>query len=106
MFAAPTPGARLALAASWPEGRRPPTHLGEAAERALSERRGIVLKREAADETAANRHTGYDVAYPIQTNGEVRGVVALDIEPRPEGDLEAVLRQLQWGAGWLELLAH
>jgi hypothetical protein len=89
-----------------PEGRRPPASLGEAAEQALSERRGVVLRREAgADPTTPGRDR-YDVAYPIQAKGETYGAVALDIAPRPERDLEAVLRQLQWGAGWLELLAH
>ncbi|MGH7346044.1 MAG: hypothetical protein ACREK4_14110, partial [Candidatus Rokuibacteriota bacterium] len=106
IFAAPSPGARFAPAASWPDGRRPPAHLGEAAERALSDRRGIVLKREAADDTATPAQDRYDVAYPIQAGGDVYGVVALDLAPRPERDLEGVLRQLQWGAGWLELLAH
>ncbi|MGH7302964.1 MAG: HlyD family efflux transporter periplasmic adaptor subunit [Candidatus Rokuibacteriota bacterium] len=106
IFAAPSPGARFAPAASWPDGRRPPAHLGEAAERALSDRRGIVLKREAADETATPARDRYDVAYPIQAGGDVYGVVALDLAPRPERDLEGVLRQLQWGAGWVELLAH
>src|SRR5262249_9316581 len=105
VFSAPTPGARLTPTTSWPEGRRAPAQLAEAAERALSERRGIVLKQQAGDEVPATRH-GYDVAYPIQTKGEVREVVALAIEARPAGDIEAVLRQLQWGAGWLELLAH
>jgi hypothetical protein len=100
------PGARFAPTASWPEGRRTPAHLGEAAEQALTERRGIVLKREAADDSAAPGRDRYAVAYPIQADGNLYGVVALDIAPRPERDLEAVLRQLQWGAGWLELLAH
>jgi len=106
VFAAPSPGARFAPAASWPEGRRPPAHLGEAAERAISERRGIVLKREAEDEASAPSRERYDVACPIQAGGDVYAVVALDIAARPERELEGVLRQLQWGAGWLELLAH
>ena len=106
VFAAPSPGARFAPTAFWPEGRRSSVHLGEAAERAVSERRGIVLKREAGDDATTSNRERYDVAYPIQAKGEVYGVVALDIASRPERDLETVLRQLQWGAGWLELLAH
>jgi hypothetical protein len=106
IFTAPSPGARFAPAASWPEGHRPTAHLGETAERALSERRGIVLKREAPVDGATPNRDRYDVAYPIQAGGEVYGVVALDLAPRPERDLEGVLRQLQSGAGWLELLAH
>ena len=103
--ASPATG-RLAPAAFWPDGSRAAAHLAEAAERALAERRGIVLKREASGDPSAPSRDRYDVAYPIQANGRVQGVVALDIAPRPEPELEAVLRQLQWGAGWLEVLAH
>jgi len=97
---------RFAPAAFWPEGRRAAAHLAEAVERAIAERRGIVLKREAGGDAPAPGRERYDVAYPIQASGKVYGVVALDIAPRPEPELEAVLRQLQWGAGWLEVLAH
>jgi hypothetical protein len=106
VFAASSPGARFTPTATWPEGRRPPASLGEAAEQALSERRGVVLRREAGADSTSPGRDRYDVAYPIQARGEIYGAAALDIAPRPERDLEAVLRQLQWGAGWLELLAH
>ena len=103
--ASPSTG-RFAPAAFWPEGRRAAAHLAEAAERALAERRGVVLKREVDGDRSLPSRERYDVAYPIQADGKVSGVVALDIAPRPEPELEAVLRQLQWGAGWLELLVH
>ena len=96
----------MAPAAFWPDGSHATSHLAEAAERALAERRGIVLKREAGGHPSAPSRDRYDVAYPIQANGRVQGVVALDIAPRPAPELEAVLHQLQWGAGWLELLVH
>ena len=97
---------RFAPAAFWPEGRRAAAHLAEAVERALAERRGVVLKREAGGDSQAPGRERYDVAYPIQASGKVYGVVALDIAPRSEPELEAVLRELQWGAGWLEVLVH
>lgn len=97
---------RFAPAAFWPEGRRAAAHLAEAVERALAERRGVVLKREAGGDSRAPGRERYDIAYPIQASGKVYGVVALDIAPRSEPELEAVLRELQWGAGWLEVLVH
>lgn len=104
---AASPGTgRFAPAAFWPDGSRAAAHLAEAAERALAERRGVVLKREAGGDATAPGRERYDVAYPIQANGKLHGVVALDIAPRPAPELEAVLRQLQWGAGWLEVLVH
>lgn len=103
--AAPATG-RLAPAAFWPDGTRTTARLAEAAERALAERRGIVLKRETGGDHSSPGRERYDVAYPIQAGGKIYGVVALDIAPRPKPELEAVLRQLQWGAGWLEVLVH
>lgn len=97
---------RFAPAAFWPEGRRAAAHLAEAVERALAERRGVVLKRETGGDSPAPGRERYDVAYPIQASGKVYGVVALDIAPRSEPELDAVLRELQWGAGWLEVLVH
>ena len=103
--ASPSTG-RLTPAAFWPDGSRAAAHLAEAADRALAERRGIVLKREGSSDPAAPARERYDVAYPIQANGRVQGVVALDIATRPEPELQTVLQQLQWGAGWLEVLFH
>ncbi|MGH2358137.1 MAG: hypothetical protein ACRDGJ_09015, partial [Candidatus Limnocylindria bacterium] len=73
------------------------------AERALAERRWLVMPRPARQGDTASR-ARYDVAYPIQVSGRLLGVVALDIVPRQEPDLQRVLRQLQWGASWLEVL--
>lgn len=103
--ASPATG-RFAPAAFWPDGSRAAAHLAEAVDRALAERRGVVLKREAGGDPSAPGRERYDVAYPIQASGKLHGVVALDIAPRPEPELNTVLRQLQWGAGWLEVLVH
>jgi len=103
--ASPATG-RFAPAAFWPEGRRVATHLAEAVERALAERRGVVLKRQAAGDHPIPGRERYDVAYPIQAGGTTYGVVALDIAQRPQPELEATLRHLQWGSGWLEVLVH
>ncbi len=44
------------------------------------------------------------MAYPIEAVGKLRGVVVLDVAPRSETELQAVLRQLHWGAAGLEVL--
>jgi multidrug resistance efflux pump len=98
------PTGSYAPAAYWPDARRNVKHLAEVAERALGERHGLVIKREP--EPGTSDHDRYDVAYPIQIQGQPHGVVAIDITARPEPEIEAVIRQLQWGAGWLEVLLH
>ena len=47
---------------------------------------------------------GFHVAYPIEAVGKLRGVVVLDVAPRSEPELQAVLRQLHWGAAGLQVL--
>jgi RND family efflux transporter MFP subunit len=96
----------FAPVAFWPDGRRNVQHLAEVVARVLAERRGRMLKREIAPGPNAFASHRYDVAYPIQVGGKLYGVVALDVSPRPEAELQAVLYQLQWGSGWLEALVR
>ncbi len=89
--------------AIWPSPRRNMKYLAPTAERALVERRGLLVRQESngtPDGTAAER---YDVAYPVEVSGKLYGVVVLDVAPRPEPQLQAVLRRLQWGFAWLEV---
>ncbi|HEV7476542.1 MAG TPA: HlyD family efflux transporter periplasmic adaptor subunit [Burkholderiales bacterium] len=89
------PGAEaFAPIAAWPEGARERS-VGEIAERALREGRGLVEGRD---------NEAYQIAYPVRLDGAVRGVVALEIAWREAAELQAAMRQLQWGAGWLEVL--
>jgi RND family efflux transporter MFP subunit len=80
--------------AYWPEGRRDRAALGELVERALHEGRGVVEPH----------GSDYRLAYPVRVEGRVRGVVGMEISGRDELQLQAAMRQLQWGAGWLEVL--
>ena len=81
-------------AAIWPDVRRDMSYLTHAAQRALVEQRGLVIPANAANAAG----DGFHVAYPIEAVGKLRGVVVLDVAPRSEPELQAVLRQLHWGA--------
>lgn len=70
----------------------------------MAERHGLLLKQEPHSSAGIPSFEQCHVAYPIQFGERVHGVVALDIAPRPEAELQAVMRQLQWGAAWLEVL--
>ena len=102
VLGAPDTG-QYAPVAFWPEGHRNLRHLAEVAERSLTERHGLVVPCSARGEGGGRLR--YDIAYPIQHGGKLLGVVALDVVPRQERDLQAALRQLQWGAAWLEVVA-
>jgi RND family efflux transporter MFP subunit len=91
-------------AAIWPDTQHGAKHLTGAAERALRDRRGLLLRREPDGDAGSPPSERYDVAYPIEVQGRLHGVVVLGIAARPERELQAVLRQLHWGAAWLEVL--
>lgn len=80
--------------AYWPEGHRDRAALAEILERALREGRGLVEPH----------GRDYRIAYPVRVDGRLRGVVGMEIEGRDERELQAAMRQLQWGAGWLEVM--
>ena len=80
-------------AAYWPDEASFDTSLSAAAERALTERKGVVL----------GQGEGAQVAYPVTVDDQLFGVVAVALRGTP-GDVRDVLRQLQWGVAWLEVL--
>jgi len=86
--------------AVWPDVRRQMDHLSGAAEKALNERRGILMTHEAvlADGTRQERR---HVAFPIEVNKKLFGAVVLEVVPQSKANLEGLLRQLHWGTGWL-----
>src|SRR3989344_6074836 len=82
-------------AAVWPDASHNMQYLGPAAERTLKERRGIVV---GADGSSAPKHDEPAcVGYPIEVTGALHGAVVLDLQPRPEKELQHALRLLHWG---------
>lgn len=88
--------------ATWPEGRRNLKHLTKTAERTLAERRGFVVRGEPAEGEPQDGH--YEIGYPIEARGALHGAAVLEITPKSEAKLQGMMRQLHWGAAWLELL--
>ena len=95
------PGAAaFAPVAFYPEQPRDRAHLARISERALKQGRGVVEPVAAA----AGAEPRYQLAYPVRLEGKVQGVVGVDIQWRPEPQLQSAMRDLQWGSGWLEVL--
>lgn len=91
--------------AFWPEGRRDRSHLVGITERALREGRGLVEPKAAGESgTSLPDQPDYQLAYLLRVDGTVRGVVGMELGWRDEAQLQAAMRRLQWGAGWLEVL--
>jgi RND family efflux transporter MFP subunit len=84
-------------AAVWPDAARNMQYLAPAAEKALNERRGVLLPRDAK---AAAREPGALVGYPIEVSGTLRAALALDLSG-PEPALQQALRLVHWASAWL-----
>src|SRR5688500_12365246 len=78
VVAGSTGASRFVPVAVWPEGQ-PTQHLAQVAERALAERRGLVLRgaREVAASGVSDERV--DVAFPIGIDGRLHGVVAMEV---------------------------
>ena len=87
--------------ATWPEGRRNLKHLTNTAERTLADRRGLVLR---CDPPEGETHDHYEIGYPLEVRGALHGATVLELIPKSEVTLQGMMRQLHWGAAWLELL--
>lgn len=90
--------------AVWPDVRRSMTHLTGAAERAVTERRGLLLRTEPEGPSGDASSGSCHVAYPLVVDDQLHGVVVLDVPARPDAELQAILRQLHWGTAWIEVL--
>jgi RND family efflux transporter MFP subunit len=94
----------FAPAGVWPSPRRSMKHLTGAAERALTERRGLLSEHRPTGEPGEPPEPRVHVAYPLEVAGRLHGVVVLEVTPRADDELQAALRQLYWGSAWLEVL--
>lgn len=92
----------FAPVAIWPEGIEGSPKLASIVERALVDRRVIVQ----GAKRVARRQDPVFVAHPLLVDEELCGVVALELEGRPESAVRALVQELGWGMGWLEALAR
>lgn len=87
--------------AYWPEEAPAEGALSRAAELAMAERRGVVQGQEV-DQAGSGEPC--QVAYPFLVDDRLFGVVAIEVDAGQRSRLRGVMRQLQWGAGWIEVL--
>ncbi len=89
-------------AAVFPDVNHDVTHLTSAAERALKERRGVVIRNGAESHPAGS--AAYQIAYPLEMSGKLHGVIVLETKDLPPELVQTVMRQLHWGAAWMEVM--
>ena len=82
--------------AVWPDAKLSMNHLAGVAEKSLRERKGLLDEGDSADGP-------FQIAYPIDVAEKIHGVVVLEVEPHLRQQAQGLMRQLHWGAAWLEV---
>jgi multidrug resistance efflux pump len=90
----------FAPAAFWPGAETDMTDLAEPARRCLAAR---SAKSEVLPATPGHSSVvaAMVLTYPVELQGELRGVVVLDVAQRSEPHVQLAFRALHWGMGWL-----
>jgi RND family efflux transporter MFP subunit len=83
--------------ARWPEGDLGSAPLSHVAELALTEHRGVVSRARGRDTRTAH------LAFPLSRDESDQGVVAVECTGLSDAAVREAMRQLQWGASWIEL---
>ena len=90
--------------AVWPDAKLSMNHLTGAAERALRERRGLLVENRLDEQGNRTAPEAFHIAYPIEVSGKLHGVVVLGVDRPSRRDVQGIMRQLHWGAAWIEVL--
>jgi len=112
----------LAPVARWPDGDTGSAQLAHVAELALKERRGVVSRPRGRGAGGNAQGTGAafgnassgaasariddrfsHLAFPLLFHGDDQGVIAAELDSVGDPALRDAMRQLQWGASWIEL---
>jgi multidrug resistance efflux pump len=88
------------VAAVWPQGVDEKDSLTELLERVLETRKGVATRDGSAEE--GGEYVSLQLGYPVKLKGALAGAVAFQIAPRTKDQLQAVMRQVQWGLAWVE----
>jgi biotin carboxyl carrier protein len=99
LLVAPRADEGFVPAAMWPDASRNLQYLGPTAQRALTERRGIVTSTDG--ERAPRADEPAYIGYPIEVSGVLYGAVVMHLAPSPEAELQRAMRLLHWASAWL-----
>ncbi len=86
----------------WPPGSQELDAFRSVVDRALQERKGVVVRNDVEHELDSPDDLRFLLAYPVRMGESVQAVAALQITPRQSSELQQAMRQLQWGSAWLQ----
>lgn len=96
------PETDYAIANYWPEGSQGSLGLTAVCDLVFSQKRGVVRQAGQKKVSQGNPDEMCHVGFPFLIDGRVVGVVAVELVTEAETILRTTMRQLQWGANWVE----
>ena len=90
------------LVLSWPDNRNDHSGLSSIAQAALRSQKAVIITRNNKIESTGEPLNA--LACPLRLNGELFGVVAIEMTHRSRPMRQATVRQVQTGARWLETM--
>ncbi len=96
----------FAPAGFFPDAQTDLTDLAEPARRCLASRAALIDRLPAAPPPPGGvSGPGWlRIAYPVDLRGDLRGAVVYELSARDEAQVQAAVRALHWGIGWLDAL--
>lgn len=92
-------GGSFNAAAMWPTGQKDVKRLVPSAQRSLKERRGLIQPNDSSSDL-------YEVAFPLEVDGHLHGVVVLEVHSQTDEALQNIRRQLYWASSWYEVMVR
>lgn len=90
--------------AVWPDANLRMHHLAGTAERSLQERRGVLVDTRSMATADTKFPERFQLGYPIEVEGQIHGTIVLGVDAVARNAVQETMRQLHWGAAWLEVL--
>ncbi len=90
--------------AIWPDAKLSLRHLTGIAESSLKERRGLLIEVDSQAASEIPFPETYQIGYPLEVSGKLHGVVVCGVDCQDKKEVQQIMRQLHWGAAWLEVL--
>lgn len=91
------PSGPYAPVAIWPPDSDDYKDLADVTEHAIAERRGVLFPVRTGETEAL-------LAFPFILGDALQGAVGMRIEQRSDRQMRLVMRHLQWGISWIELM--
>ena len=92
--------------AQWPDDVKDIEKLADIVDEAIAEKSGLLASLNHSSKNATENIRHYALAYPVQIQGNIAAVTAIEIVTNDENKLQDLMQQLQWGSAWLEALLY